>query len=154
MGGECLGRYPPSQAHPPGRCTLGSGTPPWAGTSPLGRFTIPMLVHPRAGTPSSRYTHPRQIHHPGRYTPHWSMSGRYASYWNAFLLDFSDSFPYFSEIQRETSTLNIKKKSNFNIFKCFRKIPSIFIFSSTKLVSDLDFFTQWLYSVSLTNSIT
>ena len=120
-GRECLGRYPPSQAHPPGRCTLGSGTPPgqvhnpWAGSPPWGgtppsRYTFEQVQPPQAGTPS------RQVH------PPWSMSGRYASYWNAFLLDFSDSFPYFSEIQREASTLNInvqmfqKNSSNFNFF--------------------------------------
>ena len=46
---------------------------------------VPGQVHPRAGTPL------RQIHPHGRYTPLamyagiWSTSGRYASYWNAFL---------------------------------------------------------------------
>ena len=65
---------PPRQAHPPGRYT------------PAGRYT-PGQVHPRRQVhPPGRYT-PRQVHPPGRYTP-WSMSGRYASYWNAFLFLF------------------------------------------------------------------
>ena len=64
-------RYSPLQVHPPGR-------------------------YPQAGTPPSRYT-PRQVHTLGRYTRRQvhlpamhagiqSTSGRYASYWNAFLL--------------------------------------------------------------------
>ena len=80
--GEYLGRYPPE------------GTPPWAGTSPWAG------IPPWAGTPPGRYT-PRGRYTPllGRYTPSpghvhplprtgtlpWSMSGRYTSYWNAFL---------------------------------------------------------------------
>ena len=97
-------RYTPRQIHPPW-----AGSPPWGG-SPPSRYTFEQVHPPQAGTPS------RQVH------PPWSMSGRYASYWNAFLLDFSDSFPYFSEIQREASTLNInvqmfqKNSSNFNFF--------------------------------------
>ena len=76
----------------------------WPGTPPLGRYTLgrypPGQVHPLAGTP------PRQVHLPwARYTPLagtppwqvtppprssscweiWATSGRYASYWNAFL---------------------------------------------------------------------
>ena len=81
-----LGRYPPWQAHPPGRYT-----PLWQ-VHPPGRYT-PLL----AGTPpSGRYT-PFPL---GRYTPLagtppgssacWEIqatSGRYASYWNAFLFN-------------------------------------------------------------------
>ena len=67
----------PRQVHP-SACT------PQAGTHP-GRYT------PQAGTPLVRYT-------PDRYTPWeippqssacweiWAASGRYASYWNAFLV--------------------------------------------------------------------
>ena len=77
----------------------------WAGTPPPpGRYipqagTSPRQVHPRAGTHP-----PGQVHTPpGRYTP-WagtpparyyeirSMSGRYASYWNAFLLILKTTF--------------------------------------------------------------
>ena len=90
--GEYLGRYP-SQAGTP----LGWYTP-------LGRYT-PRQVHPRqvhslAGTPPrryttpSRYTTPHPAGTPPRGTPPSAMypgirstSGRYASYWNAFLLD-------------------------------------------------------------------
>ena len=59
-----LGRYPPGRYTPP----------PPAGT-PLGRYTQPGM-----------YT-PGQVHPLDRYTPHDSHCiGRYASYWNAFLL--------------------------------------------------------------------
>ena len=58
----------PGQVHPPGRST-------------------PRQVHPKAGTPP-----PRQVHPLDRYTPRssacWEIratSGRYSSYWNAFL---------------------------------------------------------------------
>ena len=68
----------------------------------LGRYT------PRAGTPPGKYSqagtppgqvHPRQVHHPGRYSPTrssacWEIratSGRYTSYWNAFLLNVFDA---------------------------------------------------------------
>ena len=61
-GGEYLGRYtPPGQVHsragtPPGRYTPRAGTPPWAGTPPT---TVHAAIR--------------------------SISGRYASHWNAFL---------------------------------------------------------------------
>ena len=101
--GEYLGQVPPRQVHPQGRYTPQAGTPP-------SRYT-PWQVHPQAGTPQAgtppkqvhplgRYT-PGQVHPPGRHTPPGtnpgqvpppsryyeirSMSGRYASYWNAFL---------------------------------------------------------------------
>ena len=101
-------RYtPPDQVHPPGtRYTpLGPGTPlgtrysprdqvhpPGPGTPPRTRYT-PL----GPGTPpGTRYTPRDQVH------PPWtrkirSTRGRYASYWNAFLLFFSFSssaFPY------------------------------------------------------------
>ena len=73
-----------SEADPPGRHTppppsrhtpLRAGTPP-IGTPPLGRYTPP------AGTPPQTRPPPpsREAHASIR-----SMSGRYASYWNAFL---------------------------------------------------------------------
>ena len=66
----------------------------WAGTPQAGN---PQAGTPLAGTPPSRYT-PWQVHRPGRYIPRQvhppamhagirSTSGRYASYWNVFLLD-------------------------------------------------------------------
>ena len=74
-GGVCLGAcwdlHTPSR-YPPGRYT------PWAGTP-----------HPPGSTP------PGQVHPPGRYPPNWAdtplphdshCSGRYVSYWTAFLL--------------------------------------------------------------------
>ena len=92
-----LDRYTPSQVHPlggtpPSQVHPQAGTPsrqvhPQAGTPPR-------QVHPQAGTGTPRHLHPL-----GRYTP-WqvhppssvhagigSTSGRYASYWNAFLLE-------------------------------------------------------------------
>ena len=81
-----------------------AGTPsgrlhPWAGTPPPRQVApgkvSPGQVHPPGRYPPSRYAL-RQVHHPGRYTtqagtplqagnPPWSMRGRYASYWKAFL---------------------------------------------------------------------
>ena len=95
--------HPPGQLHPPGRYTPWqvppASTPPGQ-VHPLGRYTPwagtpPGKVHPKAGTKHvrslGRYT-PWQVHPPGRYTPRssacWEIratSGRYASYWNAFL---------------------------------------------------------------------
>ena len=56
------------QVHPPPQIHS------WAGTSP-GRYTL-RQVHPQAGTPPCRNT----------LNPNGHCSGRYASYWNAFLL--------------------------------------------------------------------
>ena len=68
---------PPGHVHPPGRYT------------PLGRFTphryTPGQVHPPAGTPPGQVHPPRQVHPPSL-PIRGSMCGRYASYWNAFLL--------------------------------------------------------------------
>ena len=69
---------PPWAGTPPGRYTPpGAGTPPWAGT-PQGSYTLLEAGTPKAGTP-------RQVHTPSRYYEIRSMSGQYASYWNAFL---------------------------------------------------------------------
>ena len=105
---EHLGRYPWDQVHPPG-----PGTPLGTRYTPRTRYTLPWdPVHPPGpGTrPWTRYTpwagtHPWQVHPlgpgtsprsgtpPSGYTPPgssacWEIratSGRYASYWNAFL---------------------------------------------------------------------
>ena len=55
-------------------CITGPMTPPWADTLPLGQ--TPLGRHPPGRHPSSEDT-PLDVR---------SMSGRYASYWNAFLL--------------------------------------------------------------------
>ena len=101
-GREYLGRYHPGQVHPPGtRYT------PWAGTSPWDQLHPPTHPPPWSDTPPrTRYTPlgpgtpPGQVHPPpqGPGTPPrttyppcsacWEIratSGRYASYWNAFL---------------------------------------------------------------------
>ena len=62
----------PWQVHPPGRYSLS-----------------PRQVHPPGQehpSPLGRYTPP------GRYPPPWSMSRRYASYWNAFLFPLTSNF--------------------------------------------------------------
>ena len=79
--GTPLSRYTPRKVHPLGKYT------PRAGTHPQGRYMPPRQLHPRAGT-----LPPGQVH------PPWSMSGRYASYWNAFL--FEQMFPKL--LQKET----------------------------------------------------
>ena len=65
-------RHPPRTRHPPGRHTPPWQAPPWAGT-PLGRHT-PQQTPPGPDPPREADASIR------------SMSGRYASYWNAFLL--------------------------------------------------------------------
>ena len=85
--GEYLGRYPPKQVHTPRK------------VHPMGKYTPRAGTHPQAGTcPPGSYT-PGQVHSPlGRYIPHGSLSGQYASYWNAFL--FEQMFP--TLLQKET----------------------------------------------------
>ena len=75
-GGEYLGRYTP-----------------WAGSTPLGKYTAHLAGTLPRQVPPGRYT-PQQVHPPGRYTPPnsacWEIratSRHYASYWNAFLLN-------------------------------------------------------------------
>ena len=92
-------RYTPPgpSTHPPG-----PGTPPrtrytpWAGTPPRTRYTPQDQVHPpwdQVHPPGTRYTPPGPGTPPRPGTPPssacweiWATSGRYASYWNAFLL--------------------------------------------------------------------
>ena len=65
----------------------------WAGTPPWGRYT-PWQVHPPGQVPPPGQVHPRASTPPWAGTPPessacWEIratSGRYASYWNAFLL--------------------------------------------------------------------
>ena len=79
------GRHPladtphPPAGTPPSRYTLLAGTP-------LGRYI------PLAGTPLGQVHPLEQVHPPGRYalSNDSHCSGRYASYWNAFL--FSNTF--------------------------------------------------------------
>ena len=66
------GEPPRDQAHPPGP----RRTPPGPGTPPRPRRTPPGPRHP----PPDQGEPPREEHCSIR-----SMSGRYASYWNAFL---------------------------------------------------------------------
>ena len=67
-------------ARPPGRYTPRAGTPPGQ-VHPLGQ------VHPPGQVPSSRQVHPPRAGTPPRavHAGIRSTSGRYASYWNAFL---------------------------------------------------------------------
>ena len=77
----------PVQVHPPG-----PGTPPCDQVHPQTRYTSQDQVHPPApGTPlGTRYTPlPDQVHPPPGSSACREIratSGRYASYWNAFLL--------------------------------------------------------------------
>ena len=72
---EGVWQTPPGQTHPRSR------------HPPLGRYNPPGQTHPSGQTPPGQ-THPLLGRHPPGQTPpfrdgHWS--GRYASYWNAFL---------------------------------------------------------------------
>ena len=73
------------QPLPPGADTPREQTPPGADTPPP----------PGADNPPSRNRHPPKQTPPREQTPPWegdastrSMSGRYVSYWNAFLFKF------------------------------------------------------------------
>ena len=80
--GKVPGQVPPQAGTPPGRHPPQAGTPLQAGTPPPGR-------HPPGRHPPGRHP-PRQAPPPGRHPPGIrSTLGRYASYWNAFLLDLS-----------------------------------------------------------------
>ena len=97
-GGKYLGRYPPDQVHPTGtrytpppqtRYTpLGSGTSPGPGTPPWTRYTPQDQVPPWTRyTPSGTRYPFDQVPPRTRYPPEIrATGGRYASYWNAFLL--------------------------------------------------------------------
>ena len=69
--GVC-GRHPSLGRHPPAETPLGSH--PLAGRHPPGRQTLPCQADPPAQTPPFR-------------DGHWS--GRYASYWNTFLFQYT-----------------------------------------------------------------
>ena len=80
---------PPGSRHPPQEQTPRQGGIPREQTPhqsrhPLGQTPSPWSRPPGAGTPQEQ-THPS----PGADCSIGSMSGRYASYWNAFLLFFS-----------------------------------------------------------------
>ena len=87
--GRVPGQVPPGR-YTPGRYAPWAGTPPPAGTPRAG--TTPRQVHPPGGyTPLGRYTPwagspPATVHAGIQLT-----SGRYASYWNAFLLNYKNS---------------------------------------------------------------
>ena len=77
------------------QCMLGCQTPPGPGRHPPGpgRHPPDQADPPGPGThpPGTRHTHPqiRQTPSPGSKSSIQSTSGRYASYWNAFLLDLA-----------------------------------------------------------------
>ena len=80
--------HPQDQVHPPG-----PGTPPRPGTpppgtryTPLGPGTPPRTRYtPRPGTPPRDHVHPPPLE--AAYSGIRSTIGRYASYWNAILLE-------------------------------------------------------------------
>ena len=109
-GGSPAGRTPPGRENPPwqGEHLPGKEAPPWQGDppgkeTPLWQGRPPRQGEPpRQGDPPGRETPPArrppwQGGPPGRETPPGirSMSGRYASYWNAFLLIYGDFFTTF-----------------------------------------------------------
>ena len=90
--GEYLGRSSPGPGTPPGQVPLhqvppGRYTPP--DQVPPGRYTPLGRYTPRAGTPGTRYLPPGTRSTPSGSSACWEIratSGRYSSYWNAFLL--------------------------------------------------------------------
>ena len=115
-GGVCLSacwdttpqsRHPPGSRHPLEQTPPGSRHPPWKQTHPLSRHppgadTSPQSRHPPEQTPPRADTPWEQTpswsrHPPGsRHPSPWeadssirSMSGRYAFFWNAFLLSLN-----------------------------------------------------------------
>ena len=88
-GGSTWPGTPPG----PGTSPLGPGTPPGTRYTPQTRYTPPGPDTP----PRTRYSPPDQVH--PRHRACWeirSTRGRYASYWNAFLLqrNFKDNFRF------------------------------------------------------------
>ena len=82
----CWDARPPQSRHPPGSRHPSEQTP----SPPLGPGT-PQTRHPPGADTPRPVTHPPpqdQAHPPGADTRIWSMSGRYASYWNAFFCFF------------------------------------------------------------------
>ena len=99
LAGTPLWQVHPQQVHP-----LWAGTPPWAGTPlpgtppwqvhPPGRYTTLGRYTSQSGTPQGRY--PRAGTPPGS-SACWEIratSGRYESYWNAFLFYRNDWIKY------------------------------------------------------------
>ena len=91
-GGVCLSAYwdatppqsrPPRTRYPPGADTPGPDTPPRP--HPPGADTPPQTRHPPEQTPPGPDTPLDQTPPPEADASIRSMSGRYASYWNAFL---------------------------------------------------------------------
>ena len=111
LTGGCMLGYQPPQDQTPREQTPREQTPPWT-MHPPGPYTPPEQT-PLDQTP------PRSRHHPPEQTPPgsrplWtrprpqeadtsirrSMSGRYASHWNAFL--FANTFKYLSWITKKS----------------------------------------------------
>ena len=120
--GNPPGRYTPQAGTPLGRYIPPGRYTPWAGIpldrytpgryTSLGRYT-PLQVHPPAGTPPWAGTPP------GRYTPQTvhvgirSTSGRYASYWNAFLfVHLKMSSSLWPNVEADKLTRNWVREAN------------------------------------------
>ena len=93
-------------------------TPPWAGTLLQPAGTPPGQVHPPGQVYPPADTHPQHVHPPqagnplGGYPP-WSMSGRYTSYWNAFLFEAMNLWEVSSTLFDEAGSLS-KQDSQCN----------------------------------------
>ena len=103
-----LGPDPPRTRHPPDQTPPSIRHPPRSDT-PLGPDTPPMTRHPPVPdtpldqTPPQDQTPPWTRHPPGTRHPSRaadseirSTSGRYASYWNAFLLNHDVGWKHFN----------------------------------------------------------
>ena len=82
---QCMVGYHPQSRHPPSRAdTPPEQTPSWS-RHPRSRHPPPEQTPPRADNP--REQTPPQSRHPPPRNSH--CCGRYASYWNAFLLIYN-----------------------------------------------------------------
>ena len=82
----------PQVKHPPGQ------TPPWADTPRAGD---PQVRHPPGSDPPGQ--RPPRVRHPSP----WSLCGRYASYWNAFLLCYITCYLIGKPVGKVLVSLNV-----------------------------------------------
>ena len=108
---------PPEQVHPPGPGTpLGPGTPSESGTHPPGPDTPPGTRY-TATPPQTRHTPWDQVH--PQTSACWEIratSGRYASYWNAFLFLSIFTYPLLLDVSTTINVCRYDKTIDTEVF--------------------------------------